>query len=101
MLHIAQAGSAEQITGTLQFLFVTPAVGGGGTTVDVQGLATYPEWEVQGTSPFGPTTFWASMDGLPRERVGCQQVAGALEERLTDPVSCTVRYEGVWTWADN
>jgi hypothetical protein len=45
-------------------------------------------------------TLSTSMIGLPRERVGCQEVPGVVEVRLTDP-DCTMRWEGTWTWLDN
>jgi hypothetical protein len=76
--------------------------GGDGAT----GKATYPEWQMQLASTYGRVL--ATLEGLPRERAGCQDVAGTVEfDSCPYPGDtglmscCSSRYAGTWSWLTN
>ena len=92
-LHITDAGPDMLLSGTLNILSVLfyPQRD---DLAPVTGMATYPTWETQSLNG----ALWTGMEGLPRERAGCEEVPGAIELRL---VNCSVRWEGTWQWFDN
>jgi hypothetical protein len=94
-LHVSDAEPNKQLVGTIAFDAPPDGLGG---LVDLGGLATYPEWEMAGTSLSGHDVV-VRLDGLPRERAACRSVSGAIEIQSTP--GCVLRYQGTWGWLDN
>src|SRR5262249_20566410 len=101
-LHVSDSGPGKNLVGGLTWglngvVNTTGIYGSDG----VAGEATYPIWGLQTPAPDpGGRTGIAVLHGLPRERAGCQQVAGTLEVEQ-DAFPCTLRYAGTWSWYKN